>query len=104
MLQTDQGIKNLSVDQANKLAGENPDYAIEDLYESIANGKYVSWDHWCPTALDSSCTEEHMWSGNKTGWHGSGDLHHINDGSRNKGRIAWSGHPIWSGDPTWIST
>ena len=43
MLQTDQGIKNLSVDQANKLAGENPDYAIEDLYESIANGKYPSW-------------------------------------------------------------
>ena len=26
-----------------KLAGENPDYATEDLYESIANGKYVSW-------------------------------------------------------------
>eukprot|EP00731_Ephydatia_muelleri_P029886 Em0021g409a len=40
---TDQGIKNLPVDQANKLAGDNPDYAIEDLYESIANGKYPSW-------------------------------------------------------------
>ncbi|KAL5475757.1 hypothetical protein EMCRGX_G025607 [Ephydatia muelleri] len=26
-----------------KLAGENPDYATEDLYESIANGKYPSW-------------------------------------------------------------
>nr|AGH07917.1 catalase [Brachionus calyciflorus] len=40
---TDQGIKNLSSDRAGQLAGENPDYATEDLYNSIANGNYPSW-------------------------------------------------------------
>jgi catalase len=40
---TDQGIKNLSADKAAKLAGENPDYAIQDLYNAIANGNFPSW-------------------------------------------------------------
>lgn len=40
---TDQGIKNLPVERANQLAGENPDYAIQDLYNAIANGNFPSW-------------------------------------------------------------
>lgn len=40
---TDQGIKNLSDAQATKLAGENPDYAIQDLYNAIANENFPSW-------------------------------------------------------------
>lgn len=40
---TDQGIKNLSAERADQLAGENPDYAIQDLYNSIANGAPPSW-------------------------------------------------------------
>lgn len=40
---TDQGIKNLPVDKAAKLAGTDPDYSIRDLYENIANGTYPSW-------------------------------------------------------------
>ena len=40
---TDQGIKNLSADQAAKLAGQNPDYSIQDLYNAIANEKFPSW-------------------------------------------------------------
>lgn len=40
---TDQGIKNLSAKRAGELAGENPDYAIEDLYNAIAKGDYPSW-------------------------------------------------------------
>ena len=39
--QTDQGIKCLSVDRAAKLSGDDPDYALRDLYESIANRKFV---------------------------------------------------------------
>ena len=30
------------MEKANELAGSNPDYAIQDLYEAIANGNYVS--------------------------------------------------------------
>ncbi|KAL7689732.1 putative catalase hem-binding, catalase immune-responsive domain, catalase core [Plasmopara halstedii] len=40
---TDQGIRNLSVDKAAELAGSDPDYAIRDLYEAIANKQYPSW-------------------------------------------------------------
>lgn len=40
---TDQGIKNLSAQKAAELSGENPDYAIQDLYNAIANGKFPSW-------------------------------------------------------------
>ncbi|EST11914.1 catalase KatA [Sporolactobacillus laevolacticus] len=40
---TDQGIKNLDVDLAEKLAGENPDYHTQDLFNAIENGDYPSW-------------------------------------------------------------
>jgi catalase len=39
----DQGIKNLSAERAAQLSGENPDYAIQDLYNAIANGNPPSW-------------------------------------------------------------
>ena len=42
-LQTDQGIKNLSADKAAKLSGEDPDYAIRDLYNAIEMGNHPSW-------------------------------------------------------------
>ncbi|XP_012937275.1 catalase [Aplysia californica] len=40
---TDQGIKNLMADRAAELAGSDPDYAIRDLYNAIANGSPPSW-------------------------------------------------------------
>ncbi|XP_034031889.1 catalase isoform X2 [Thalassophryne amazonica] len=40
---TDQGIKNLSVEDAAHLASTNPDYAIGDLFNAIADGNYPSW-------------------------------------------------------------
>jgi len=40
---TDQGIKNLSTEKANELAGSDPDYSIRDLYNAIAKGNYPSW-------------------------------------------------------------
>lgn len=42
-LKTDQGIKNLPVENANHLAGANPDYSIQDLYNAIAEGNFPSW-------------------------------------------------------------
>nr|QFF91565.1 catalase [Pelophylax nigromaculatus] len=39
---TDQGIRNLTVEEANRLSAEDPDYGIHDLYEAIANGNYPS--------------------------------------------------------------
>jgi len=40
---TEQGIKNLDVELAAKLAGENPDYHTEDLFNAIEKGDYPAW-------------------------------------------------------------
>mmetsp|Transcript_46089 Transcript_46089/g.33880 ORF Transcript_46089/g.33880 Transcript_46089/m.33880 type:complete len:255 (+) Transcript_46089:136-900(+) len=39
----DQGVKNLSYEEAVKLAGSDPNYATEDLYNRIERGEPVSW-------------------------------------------------------------
>ncbi|MBY9078563.1 catalase KatA [Paenibacillus sp. HN-1] len=40
---TEQGVKNMDVDVAAKIAGEHPDYHTEDLFNAIANGDFPSW-------------------------------------------------------------
>lgn len=42
-IRTDQGVKNMMADEAQRLAGENPDHHLEDLYEAIARGEFPSW-------------------------------------------------------------
>jgi catalase len=39
---TDQGIKNLTREEAEKLSGTDPDHAMRDLYEAIRRGDYPS--------------------------------------------------------------
>ncbi|MBR7554786.1 catalase [Allobacillus sp. GCM10007491] len=40
---SDQGVKGLDVDLADELAGTNPDYHTEDLFNAIEAGDYPSW-------------------------------------------------------------
>ena len=40
---TEQGIENLTRQEAARLAGEDPDHATRDLYEKIKNGDFPSW-------------------------------------------------------------
>lgn len=40
---TEQGIKNLTEDVATRIAGENPDYHTEDLFNTIEAGDYPAW-------------------------------------------------------------
>lgn len=40
---SDQGIKNLKADEAQRLAGSDPDYATRDLFNAIERGDYPSW-------------------------------------------------------------
>jgi catalase len=42
-LKTDQGIKNLTRQEAEVLKGKDPDHATRDLYEAIERGDYPSW-------------------------------------------------------------
>ena len=39
----DGGVKTLTDEQAGKLAGENPDYGIQTLFEDIEKGNFPSW-------------------------------------------------------------
>lgn len=40
---TEQGIQNLTRDEATKLKGEDPDHATQDLFKAIERGEYPSW-------------------------------------------------------------
>lgn len=40
---SEQGVKGLDVDLAQKLAGENPDYHTEDLFNAIDEGDFPAW-------------------------------------------------------------
>ena len=40
---TDQGIKNLTREEARRTAGEDPDHATRDLHQAIERGDYPSW-------------------------------------------------------------
>jgi len=40
---TDQGIKNLTREEATRISGEDPNHATRDLYDAIARGDYPSW-------------------------------------------------------------
>jgi catalase len=46
---TDQGIRNLPADEAERLASADPDYAIRDLYNAIAGGHFPSWTMYVQT-------------------------------------------------------
>ncbi|GMT16300.1 hypothetical protein PFISCL1PPCAC_7597, partial [Pristionchus fissidentatus] len=41
---TNQGIKCFSASDAGRLTGEDPDFAIRDLYDSIERGDYPQWN------------------------------------------------------------
>jgi catalase len=40
---TKQGIKNLTAERADELAGTGPDYATRDLFEAIERGEFPKW-------------------------------------------------------------
>ncbi|XP_042562990.1 catalase-like [Clupea harengus] len=40
---TDQGIKNMKPEDADRIAATDPDYAIRDLYNAISEGNFPSW-------------------------------------------------------------
>ncbi|KAF8493591.1 catalase [Gautieria morchelliformis] len=48
-VRADGGFKTLSTETAGKLAGDNPDYGIQTLFESIEKGQYPSWTVYIQT-------------------------------------------------------
>ncbi|KAF0709450.1 Aste57867_5915 [Aphanomyces stellatus] len=53
---TDQGIRNLSPDEADRLAGTHPDYAIQDLYDAIARHEFPTWTMYVQVMTQAQAT------------------------------------------------
>ncbi|KAF5533354.1 catalase isozyme P [Fusarium napiforme] len=57
----DDGIKNLSQEDAVRLAGEEPDYHIKDMYNSIERGDYPTWTMYLQV-MDPKEAETYKWN------------------------------------------
>lgn len=44
-LKTDDGIKNLTVDEADKIKSNNPDHATADFFSHIEKGGSATWTY-----------------------------------------------------------
>ena len=63
-LKTQQGIKNLSVEEATRLAGSDPDHAQRDLFNAIAEGNFPKWN----VSIQAMTEEEAVAFETRTGW------------------------------------
>jgi len=61
---TCQGIKNLSAQEAGRLAGADPDHAQRDLFNAIAGGDFPKWDVFIQVMRED---QRVAWE-RKTGW------------------------------------
>lgn len=43
-IKTAQGIRNFTKEEASRVAGENPDFLIQDMFEAIERGEYPVWN------------------------------------------------------------
>ncbi|MHA4867007.1 catalase [Duganella sp. PWIR1] len=61
---TQQGIKNLSAEEAVRIAGSDPDYSQRDLFNAIAGGDFPRWDVKVQIATEAELA---AWEA-RTGW------------------------------------
>jgi catalase len=58
---TDQGIKNLDNDTAERLSGSTPDYCTQNLFQQIESGEFPSWTCYIQT-LSPEEAEKFRWN------------------------------------------
>lgn len=58
---TNQGIRNLTRQEASRLAGEDPDYATKDLRDAIARGECPSW-RVCVQIMPAADAATYRWN------------------------------------------
>ncbi|KAL5362235.1 catalase-domain-containing protein [Aspergillus floccosus] len=60
-IKTNQGIRNLTREESVRIAGENPDFLIQDMYEAIETGNYPSWNVYVQV-MDPAQAESYRWN------------------------------------------
>ena len=59
-LKTQQGNHTLRADEATKIAGENPDYATEDLFNAIKDGDFPKWTMYVQVMPELEANDYHI--------------------------------------------
>jgi catalase len=60
-IKTSQGIKNFTAEESERVAGENPDFLIQDMFEAIERGDYPTWNVYVQV-MDPSEAENYRWN------------------------------------------
>ncbi|KAG5677544.1 hypothetical protein PVAND_007296 [Polypedilum vanderplanki] len=58
---TAQGVKNLDIKKAEELAGTNPDYALQDLFDAIGRGDFPQWNFFIQVMTNEQA-EQYKWN------------------------------------------
>lgn len=59
-MKTNQGIRNLAPELAAKIAGQDPDYHLRDLYNAIETKDFPSWDFYVQIMTPEQAAESHF--------------------------------------------
>ncbi|GFF98093.1 catalase [Aspergillus udagawae] len=60
-IKTQQGVQNFTAEEATKVAGENPDYLIQDMFEAIKRGDYPVWNVYVQL-MSAEEAENYRWN------------------------------------------
>lgn len=60
-VKTNQGVKNFTAEESERIAGENPDFLIQDMFEAIERGDYPTWTVYVQV-MDPSEAENYRWN------------------------------------------
>ncbi|KAH8602104.1 catalase [Bisporella sp. PMI_857] len=60
-LKADQGIKNFTGDEAERIAGTDPDHHVRDLFEAIEREEYPTWTAYLQI-MDPKSAETYRWN------------------------------------------
>lgn len=60
-IKTTQGVKTFTAQEATKIAGENPDFLLEDLYNAIEEKNYPTWNIYVQV-MDPKDAETYKWN------------------------------------------
>jgi catalase len=58
---SNQGVQGMSLEQATKLAGEEPEHHTIDMWNAIERGDYPSWT-FCAQVMTTDQAEKYRWN------------------------------------------
>ncbi|EZF31746.1 hypothetical protein H101_04660 [Trichophyton interdigitale H6] len=60
-IKTDQGVRNFTREEAEMMAGKNPDFLIQDMFDAIERGEYPTWTVFAQI-MEPAQAENYRWN------------------------------------------